>query len=48
MYSTGAFWKKRPMNRKFDHCVLLILRFIGKASWILANYTWLERRDSHL
>ena len=21
MYSTRAFWKKRPMNRKFDHCV---------------------------
>ena len=21
VYSTRAFWKKRPMNRKFDHCV---------------------------
>ena len=21
MYSTRAFWKKRPMNHKFDHCV---------------------------
>ena len=20
IYSTRAFWKKRPMNRKFDHC----------------------------
>ena len=21
MYSTRAFWKKRPMNHKFDQCV---------------------------
>ena len=21
MYSIRAFWKKRPMNHKFDHCV---------------------------
>ena len=26
----------------------LILRFIGKLSWILINYTWLERGDSQL
>ena len=24
MYSTRAFWKKRPMNCKFDHCESLI------------------------
>ena len=26
----------------------LILRFIDKLSWILTNYTWLERGDSQL
>ena len=36
---------KKDLNHNFGHC---FLRFIGKSSWILTNYTWLERGASQL
>ena len=42
----GHFRKKKTYESQIWSLCIANLRFIGKSSWILTNYTWLERGDS--